>query len=75
MKHGDDRIHSTAMAVNALFYTWTSRGQLLTDMPDNVKEIIDKACQWLTKYAVSFSFRPLNAFFSGSMKGPMVRKC
>ena len=68
--HGDDRISSTSMAINALFYIWSnaSDGQLSQDVPDNVQDTLVRACDWLTDEALSDKLQHMNAFFSGSIK-------
>ena len=68
--HGDDRISSTSMAINALFYIWSnaSDGRLSQDVPDNVQDTLVRACDWLTDEALSDKLQHMNAFFSGSVK-------
>ena len=71
INRGDDRLSSTAMAVNALFYIWgniNGRGLLLPDTPGTVKDALMKSCRWLTREALSGRLERMNAFFSGSVK-------
>ena len=68
-----DRIFSTAMAVNILLYTWMTNDTLLPDTPATVKGIVDKASQWLIKNTLSGKYKPWNAIFSGSIKNLTVR--
>ena len=71
INRGDDRLSSTAMAVNALFYIWGNinrRGLLLPDTPDAVKDALMKSCRWLTLEALGGRLERMNAFFSGSVK-------
>ncbi|GFN84641.1 hypothetical protein PoB_001114700 [Plakobranchus ocellatus] len=75
LKRGEDRIFTTAMAVNALVYTWTEFNQTTkksswkADIPEPVRWVVEGSVQWLYKNAVSGRYKPWNAFFSGSMKG------
>ena len=71
INRGDDRLSSTAMAVNALFYIWgniNGRGLLLPDTPDAVKDALMKSCRWLAREALGGRLEQMNAFFSGSVK-------
>ena len=68
VSHGEDRIYSTAMAVNALLYTWTERGRLVADTPAMVTDTVTRACKWLLENSLSGKYKPYNAFFSGSVK-------
>ena len=72
MNHAQDRIFSTAMAVNALLYTWMKGDTLLVDTPAAVKETVDKASQWLVENTLSGKYKPWNAVFSGSVKSYAV---
>ena len=58
------------MAINALFYIWSnaSSGQLSPNVPDNVKDTLVRACDWLTDEALSDKLEHMNAVFSGSVK-------
>ncbi|KAK3602723.1 hypothetical protein CHS0354_017166 [Potamilus streckersoni] len=70
---GEDRLFTTAMAINALITTWTtfdkdSRHLVWEkDVPKEVRETVEKAANFLVHNM--FSFKPWNAFFSGSVKG------
>ena len=75
VNHGEDRICSTAMAVNALLYTWTEKGKLLPDVPDNVTKLVIGASEWLTQNTLSGQYKPFNAVFSGSVKTEDVSQC
>ncbi|KAK6175567.1 hypothetical protein SNE40_014002 [Patella caerulea] len=72
---GDDRIFTTAMAVNTLISTWSifddksSKLFWKKDVTLNVKDVISKCVNWLVKYTLSDDFKPWNCFFSGSGKG------
>ncbi|KAL5014190.1 hypothetical protein ScPMuIL_008460 [Solemya velum] len=72
---GEDRIFTTAMAVNTLISTWTgfntSSNTLYweTGSPTNVKDLVSAAASWLNEMVLSGKFKPWNAFFSGSGKG------
>ncbi len=68
MKHGEDRIGSTAMAVNALLYTWTEKGHLLPTTPSAVKVLVSRASKWLVENTLTGEYKPYNVFFSGSVK-------
>ena len=68
VKHGDDRICSTSMAINALFYSWTQHNKLLSTLPGNVRDVLIKSCHWLAKNVLSDRYQHMNAFFSGSVK-------
>ena len=72
ISHGEERIYSTAMAVNALLYTWTEQGKLLDETPASVRDTATRASKWLLEYSLSDKYKPFNAFFSGSIKGPDV---
>ncbi|XP_038064437.1 uncharacterized protein LOC119734887 [Patiria miniata] len=71
----DDRLFTTSMAVNALIATWTTQdkatGQLTwaKDTPVDVIRVVDQAVSWLAEFILSDDYKPLNAFFSGSVKG------
>ena len=69
MNHAQDRIFSTAMAMNVLLYTWMKGDTLLPETPAAVRETVDKAAQWLIKNSLSGTYKPWNAVFSGSVKG------
>ncbi|XP_038058841.1 uncharacterized protein LOC119730137 [Patiria miniata] len=71
----DDRLFTTSMAVNTLIATWTTQdevtGQLTwaKDTPVDVIRVVDQAVSWLAEFILSDDYKPLNAFFSGSVKG------
>lgn len=72
---GEDRIFSTAQVVNTLIATWTyqnpSTGKLnwKSYTPQTVKSLVQSCLDWLQANALTKEYRPLNAFFSGSVKG------
>lgn len=68
VNNGDDRICSTSMAVNTLFYAWNEHNQLVPDLPHSVNDTLIGACNWLTNNAISEHYQHMNAFFSGSIK-------
>ncbi|KAI8511578.1 hypothetical protein Bbelb_106780 [Branchiostoma belcheri] len=73
--HGEDRIFSTAQAVNTLLATWTvfnrtsKRLSWINETPSDVKTLVSQAVSWLEKNTLSGRYKPYNAFFSGSTKG------
>ncbi|XP_019646980.1 PREDICTED: uncharacterized protein LOC109487423 [Branchiostoma belcheri] len=73
--HGEDRIFSTAQAVNTLLATWTvfnrtsQRLSWINETPADVKTLVSQAVSWLEKNTLSGRYKPYNAFFSGSTKG------
>ncbi|XP_041377993.1 uncharacterized protein LOC121390277 [Gigantopelta aegis] len=70
----EDRIFTTAMAVNCLIRTWTvfndMTGKLvwMKETPSKVIESASKATKWLTAFTLSGDYKPWNTFFSGSGK-------
>ncbi|KAK3583466.1 hypothetical protein CHS0354_025598 [Potamilus streckersoni] len=74
-KRAEDRIFSTAMAVNSLIYTWTifdGKDRHLVwdiDTPDRVKTMTARAVDWLNIHTLLGEYKPWNTFFSGSGKG------
>ncbi|KAJ8320068.1 hypothetical protein KUTeg_001655 [Tegillarca granosa] len=74
-ERGEDRIFTTAMAVNTLLTTWTvrddGRKRLIWehDTPLKVFETVRQGANWLDKYSASGRYKPWNSFFSGSVKG------
>lgn len=76
LKRAEDRIFTTAMAANALLYTWTSlnnttkRIQWRDNTPDSVRHTVQGCINWLSEHVLGLEFKPWNAFFSGSFKGP-----
>ncbi|CAH1265998.1 Hypp3286 [Branchiostoma lanceolatum] len=73
--HGEDRIFSTAQAVNTLLATWTTFNTTskklvwINETRADVKTLVSEAVSWLEKYTLSGRFKTYNAFFSGSTKG------
>ena len=57
------------MATNTLFYTWTVNKSFIANTPNNVKDIITRSCGWLNDNVLSGKYKPMNVFFSGSIKG------
>jgi len=76
LKRAEDRIFTTAMAANALMYTWTSVNETTKTVtwrptaPDVVRKQVKGIMDWLTYNVLGKNFDPWNAFFSGSFKGP-----
>jgi hypothetical protein len=72
---GEDRIFSTSQAVNILIATWTyqhpTSKQLVwkPNTPAYAKYLLDSSAKWLRKNVFDRKLKPLNAFFSGSVKG------
>ena len=62
----------TSMAVNILCYTWSVGGHLIDTTPQDVRDTIHGAAEWLLEYTLSGRYRPYNVFFSGSVKGLSV---
>ena len=56
------------MAVNVLLYSWLKGDLLETETPAEVKEIVEKASQWLIQNTLSGKYKLWNAVFSGSVK-------
>lgn len=76
---GEDRLFTTALAVNALFDIWTEPSETngrkwMASTPKSVQSAVFGAIQYLEDRI--FVDEPMNAFFSGSVKGgsslPMV---
>ncbi|RNA27111.1 transmembrane [Brachionus plicatilis] len=71
----DDSLFSTAQAVNILIATWTyqcPKTQSLKWKPNagnGVKFLVKKSVNWLHRNVLCGKFKPLNSFFSGSVKG------
>ena len=70
VERGEDRLCSTAMAVNTLLYTWMSGDHLLDHTPSKVKEVISNASLWLLRNANKAA--AYNVVFSGSVKADSV---
>lgn len=62
----------TSMAINTLCYTWSVDGRLMDTTPQDVRDTICSAAEWLMEYALCGKYRPYNVFFSGSVKGMSV---
>ncbi|XP_035678144.1 uncharacterized protein LOC118416935 [Branchiostoma floridae] len=73
--HGEDRIFSTAQAVNTLLATWTTFNRTskklvwIDETHSDVKTLVSQAVSWLEKNTLSGRYKTYNAFFSGSTKG------
>eukprot|EP01116_Phalansterium_solitarium_P003926 TRINITY_DN14774_c0_g1_i1.p1 TRINITY_DN14774_c0_g1~~TRINITY_DN14774_c0_g1_i1.p1 ORF type:complete len:644 (+),score=221.97 TRINITY_DN14774_c0_g1_i1:909-2840(+) len=74
---GEDRLFSTAVAVNAFISTWAQpTGQAdcpitwSPDTPDTVHKLVASATEFLNNQTLDGSMQllPMNAFFSGSVK-------
>ena len=70
VNHAEDRICSTAMAVNTLLYIWTTGERFVSDVPTDVKDVVGNASLWLVKNAMKG--KAYNAVFSGSVKSGEV---
>lgn len=66
MKHGEDRVCSTAVAINALLYTWMIGNDFVPGVPTAVKEVVGNASLWLANNVKKS--KPFNVMFSGSVK-------
>jgi hypothetical protein len=72
--HHDDRLFTTAVAVNTLLDAWTREcgaAELcfLASTPASVKSALIRGVAFLVAQTEDSSYQPLNAFFSGSVKG------
>lgn len=65
---GEDRLCSTSMALNALFYIWTENGHFIPNTPTQVYQCIIAGAEWLIANAVTGKFKAYNVVFSGSVK-------
>ncbi|KAL3861277.1 hypothetical protein ACJMK2_007320 [Sinanodonta woodiana] len=76
VKYAEDRLYTTAMAVNALITTWTVYDEKTKsliwdkDTPTEVHHTIEKSANFLVNNVLDSNLKPWNAFFSGSIKGP-----
>ncbi|KAH9489150.1 hypothetical protein Btru_052324 [Bulinus truncatus] len=74
LNRGEDRIFTTAMAANALIYTWsiydqtTGKSHWRLGTPGSVLKTITGCVTWLTEHTLDDNYDPWNAFFSGSAK-------
>lgn len=66
VEHGEDRVCSTAVAINALLYTWMKGDMFLPSVPTAVKEVVGNASLWLANNVKKS--KPYNVMFSGSVK-------
>jgi len=71
---GEDRLFTTAVAVNALLTTWTvfdpaSRtNHWRPGTPWEVKDTVTKSCTFVGSFILGDTYKPWNVFFSGSEK-------
>ncbi|XP_060062486.1 uncharacterized protein LOC132543048 [Ylistrum balloti] len=71
----EDRIFTTAMAVNTLLDVWTVYNQStfqlewLPGVTPNLNDTVRRGVAWLTDFSLSATYKPWNTFFSGSGKG------
>jgi hypothetical protein len=70
---GEDRLFSTAMALNALLDIWTAESatckrQFRADTPSSVRQIVEGGILYLNDYLFAINASYMNAFFSGSVK-------
>ena len=70
VKHGEDRLYSTALAINVLLYTWMEGDNFTPSVPSSVKSVVYKASQWLAKNIGKE--KASGAFF---VYGPSVSEC
>ena len=70
VRHGEDRVCSTAMAINALLFSWTTGDKLDPEVPAHVKEVVANASLWLMKNVKKR--KAYNVVFSGSVKANEV---
>jgi len=68
VNHAEDRIFSTAMAANTLFYSWREGIDLSLTTPPAVITTLQQLCDWLAINTLSGKYKPHNVFFSGSVK-------
>lgn len=70
----DDCLFSTAQAVNILLATWTTHSKVSNklvwkaNVSQQVTEMLDHSVNWLKRNALGDKFKPMNVFFSGSVK-------
>uniref|UniRef100_A0A6B2L060 Uncharacterized protein n=1 Tax=Arcella intermedia TaxID=1963864 RepID=A0A6B2L060_9EUKA len=75
-KAGEDRLYSTAIALNALMDIWTiptdsCKRQWQPNTPQSVITVTSRAAAFLNTFILKDTYLPENCFFSGSMKGPL----
>jgi len=73
VNNADDRLFSTAVAVNALIDIWTEYNATcpriwVSDTPAIVISAVNDALSWINNNILTGSYLPMNSFFSGSMK-------
>ena len=70
---GEDRLFSTALAINMLIDTWTNYSNNSInwryDTPLDVKNMVEKAIEFINDEILEENYEKENAFFSGSFKG------
>ena len=72
---GEDRLFTTAMAINTLLDSWTTYNKTTRystydpQVPDDVKMVVRGSVMWLMENILGNDYEPWNAFFSGSAKG------
>ncbi|XP_076462140.1 uncharacterized protein LOC143294648 [Babylonia areolata] len=72
---GEDRLFTTSMAVNALLSTWTlfdgasNTLRWKDNTPTEVLSTVEQSVRFLDAYILKDTYKPWNAFFSGSVKG------
>ncbi|XP_046550650.1 uncharacterized protein LOC124260389 [Haliotis rubra] len=75
VNNAEDRIFTSSMALNALLTIWATEdqhtGQIIwdKDTPSLVQDTVQKIVTWLYLNSYGGSYKPWNAFFSGSNKG------
>uniref|UniRef100_A0A0B7B8E5 Uncharacterized protein n=1 Tax=Arion vulgaris TaxID=1028688 RepID=A0A0B7B8E5_9EUPU len=78
---GEDRIFTTAMAANALMYTWLTfdpvsrKSHWKNGTPESVKDIVDGCVLWLVKNTLEGKFKPWNALHISQNKGRDYNSC
>ena len=71
---GEDRIFSTAQAINILIATWTYQNSTTrklvwkNNVDEKVKNLLQTSVSWLQQNVFNPKLKPSNAFFSGSVK-------
>ena len=60
------------MALNALFYTWTENGQLISSTPAEVYKCMLAGSEWLMDNVLTGKYKTYNVVFSGSVKSVSV---
>lgn len=71
VERGEDRLCSTAMAINTLLYTWMEGDRWVPSVPSLVKDLVGNASLWLAKNVKQG--KAYNVVFSGSVKSSEVR--